>query len=733
LIKVGRQYEDEFSQTLEKLSQSVNESNPIHLLSVLAMHGLTGGMTESGKIHSQKTGSFYQPHAELVQALALQILPERLSSEPVMPEKVQEIWDYSIALAHAFSMSRLEQATKAKTLEEKAMLSLQERIRTNTQMVRNWGYYTQVIRLSKELFKPVDDLYVSSVGISATNIIGIFQYLVEQFEAKVNDQFIKMRPIIRAKTIQEALAAYEQSFLDVEMGDMEDFVIKHNIPLEGVKSLLLSHSELRMIEAFIFSPKEISTSIGIDESLIIKGLSNLSYSFGDLNEERSDYFLLSNPVWLKPLIRISGGNFFSPLPTVFFGFVFQSLGALLEKEASLELSNRRASFLESSIEELMKKSFPGCDCIKNLAWKGDGKTFETDLLVKIDSYVLIIEAKSGSISESALRGAPDRLRKHFQELFVEPSQQSKRFEDKLIAMKAGTEADQELEKRLPFKVSDIHQIVRVSVSLETFAAIQSNLTQLKDVGIVPEDLDVAPTMTLADMEVVFDILQETSEKLHFLVRRFELEKSMKYFGDEIDLLGLYLDTGFNLGEVESGTHNLVFNKMSKVIDDYCNAIDHGITCKKPKLKKSNWWRDIQSRISNRGIPRWSEASVMLLDVSFSEQRKIERKFRKVVKNIKKNWRQEHHINSVVVTPPQWRKDAVVLFGYGERNKERRHEYMENLAGIVFSKNHAQRCLMVGVNVDRPDEYPYSILGVMDRPSDVLGTRRVESIQSIGSD
>ncbi len=39
-----------------------------------------------------------------------------------------------------------------------------------------------------------------------------------------------------------------------------------------------------------------------------------------------------------------------------------------------------------------------------------------------------------------------------------------------------------------------------------------------------------------------------------------------------------------LGDIESGTQDLVLNQMSKVVDDYYNAVDHGVTCKKPKLK-----------------------------------------------------------------------------------------------------------------------------------------------------
>ena len=38
--------------------------------------------------------------------------------------------------------------------------------------------------------------------------------------------------------------------------------------------------------------------------------------------------------------------------------------------------------------------------------------------------------------------------------------------------------------------------------------------------------------------------------MHYLVRRAEFERNAVYSGDEIDLLALYVQTGFNIGEAE---------------------------------------------------------------------------------------------------------------------------------------------------------------------------------------
>jgi len=57
-------------------------------------------------------------------------------------------------------------------------------------------------------------------------------------------------------------------------------------------------------------------------------------------------------------------------------------------------------------------------------------------------------------------------------------------------------------------------------------------------------------MLLADLEIVFDILPSTAHKIHYLRRREDLETNLSYKGDELDLLGFYLASGFNIGEAE---------------------------------------------------------------------------------------------------------------------------------------------------------------------------------------
>lgn len=721
LLEVGRSYDREFEESLSGLIGRIRAFDPLHLISILSVYGLFAGMTDTGKVQQKKTeATLQQAHVELAQALVLTVPAEDVSANPALPDDIQQIWDLLIKLGDAFHLKRLEQIERATADEEKAILQLQEQLRLHTQFVRNWGYFTRVITITSKLYKPLDPIYENAVGIGATQLIQFFEHLVRRSETAINDRWQRLRPIASARTTDEAVEAYYAAFpdLDGSPDELIEYFREHQAPREAVLSIVLSHHDLQLAGVFTFDVPEVANEIGLDADALRRALPKLSYRFGELRDAQHEHFFLGNPVWLKPLIQLTDDTYFCATPQVFFSFVFPILQELLVDNADVQDScyRRRAEFLEDQAAELLTCAFGDGEYVRNLKWQDVGTEYESDLLLSADSYLLLVEAKSGAITWPALRGAPDRVRRHVQELLLDPARQSKRLADRLERLRSGDEVDEGILDQLPFDIKKVQKVVRLSVTLEDFATVQSNVTGLKSTGWLEEDFLAAPTMTLADLEIVLDILGSTPEKIHYLVRRSELEEHITYEGDELDLLGLYLDTAFNLGEGEFAGHRWVVVQMSQKIDDYYIAKDQGIARRKPALRSTQWWSDIQNRIERRRPDRWSEAAVMLLNVSFEDQKTAQKLFKKIVKNVKKNWRRPGHRNSIIIEPPKWRTDAFALMAFRERQKEERYVFMENIASQAFSNSHAERCLIIGVNIDK-DQYPYSILGVYDRPQE----------------
>jgi hypothetical protein len=360
LLEAGRSYGREFEESLSRLINHIHNFDPLHLISTLSVYGLFAGMTGTGKVRQKKTETtIQQAHVELAQALVLTIPPENVNANPALPDNIQDIWDLLIKVGDAFHFKRMTQIEQATADEENAILHLQEQLRLHTQFVRNWGYFTRVISITSELYKPLDPIYEKTVGIGATQLIQLFEYLVRHSETAINDRWQRLRPIANARTTEEAVKAYYAAFPDLEGSPDEliEYFREHRAPREAVLSIVLSHQDLRLPEVFTFDIPEIAAQIGLDAEGLRNVMPKLSHRFGELHNDQHENFFLGNPVWLKPLIQLSGNTYFCATPQVFFSFVFPILQELLahNDDAQKSCYRRRAEFLEDQVTKLLTK------------------------------------------------------------------------------------------------------------------------------------------------------------------------------------------------------------------------------------------------------------------------------------------------------------------------------------------------------------------------------------------
>ena len=213
---------------------------------------------------------------------------------------------------------------------------------------------------------------------------------------------------------------------------------------------------------------------------------------------------------------------------------------------------------------------------------------------------------------------------------------------------------------------------------------------------------------------MFQILETRAERIHYLQRRQAVQTTIDYVGDEMDLLGLYLANGFDVGSIEGGEVHLAITGMSAPIDKFFQARATGIARARPRRKLTKWWRDICIQFERREFEGWTEASTILLDVGYDDQRKLERKFRQVQKNVMRRWNEPGHLSSIILIPPKARGDAIVAYAYREAATNERGNSMESIAGQAFGGHeHVNRCLVLGMNLDK-GHYPYSSLAIFHR-------------------
>ncbi len=715
LNEIGNSSQNKLKNALKNLDKIIREYDPILLISIISTYGLSIGVGDDGVNSVKKPIGIEQSYVEFLQAKILQLNETEIGTKPANPSVVQTTIELLKEINYSFSFSRMNSNVNNKDESQKAIALIQEHIRGHTQIVRNWGYHSQLLNISKELYGYFDEILLDNIGYRATDIIDIFQFMLKELEKRITLRFNNIQELFAIKNSKKFIHSYYK-LIGLGTDKAEEFILKldiQKIKRKELQVMILSHYDLFLSDIYFFDPIYISMNININKEQVLNIIKDFSFSIGELKNNNEDYFFLDNPIWLRPVIKVNS-EFFCPMPQLFFSFILRIMDSVIENISKESLKNRRAKFLEKKIKEIVKRRFPAALTISGLKWNYEGKRFETDLITFIDSHAIIIEAKSHKITDPALRGAPDRIKKHIQRIIVEPANQSWRLQQKFTELRNESNTSDDLLKELPVDIKNIYKIVRISVSLEDFATLQSNLRIIEKTGWLPYDFHPCPTMNLADFETLFDFLEHPVQIIHYLTRRQEIEREFKIQGDELDYMGFYKDTLFNLGIINGDSPSLMsISGMSKDLDYYYESRDEGIQVDKPTPKISPMFSQIFKELENRGIHRWTEIGTILNLFSPDIQIELEKAFKRYKYIVQKSWRHEGHKNIIIAIPPHNSNYALAIVLFKDGNKQKKRKSIDHAASSAFENKHITKCVVIAKNIDHP-EFAYHFIGLLEQ-------------------
>jgi hypothetical protein len=289
-------------------------------------------------------------------------------------------------------------------------------------------------------------------------------------------------------------------------------------------------------------------------------------------------------------------------------------------------------------------------------------------------------------------------------------------EETIYAAKTDAPGMVSFKAAFPVNLDRIHRIIRMSVTLEDIGFIHTNVNALKEVGYVPSDIAVAPAVTLADLEIVLDVLQSPLERLHYWVQRSVWEGKADYTADEIDLLGVYLNTGLTVGDIHRDVR-LVLLGASKPIDEYYEGLRYGIAKEKPTYQATQWWRDLLAKLEAKKPDRWMEVGVVLLSAGYAQQVEIERRVKSLVGLVKRERERAASRNGLIFVASSDTTEAISILALVNSQIPDRLRLMENMASHAFANNaRVGQCVVIMINVDDA-LYPYGTLAVLTRPAE----------------
>jgi hypothetical protein len=695
LLVVAQREAESFPKLLQTMLDQLREKYPPMLISIVVAYTLQATVTKDGQFKTLSS-DVLQHHIEVMQALAMTLTRKEWGSEPVIFADANTAMETLKALANGFHYRRFKALEKEGDAQTRAILSLQEKLRLFTQAVRNWGSLSQVVRISSELYAPLDTAIKAKMGFSASELILTADHMVDLLEERSNERLKRLGRVFREHKPRKIAQAYYKCYPHLE-GSADEFIkaIPPGATRENVIAAILQHADLSVEDTMTFTAESVAVGTGLSPDVTERILTALGGEPGAFKDSVPEHFFMSNPVWDFPVIKLDGEHF-CPMPQSIFSHVNRIMHRVAEEAGLLpELADRRSSYLEEKVAELLTKTFPAATLRNGTKWRLGATQYETDHMLLVDRVALIVEDKSGALTDRGLRGAPERVREHVKTLIEAPSEQSARLEAMIWLAKAGDA--EALTVLAPFGVdfSPVDRVIRINVTLDDLTLLASEEDELKAAGWIRADLDLAPTMTLADLETVIDILSGPAFLLHYLAERQRVQTEGRVFADEIDLLGVYLDIGLNMGDLKAQNLNVALIGSSEPIDNYYNATDAGVVVPKPKPKLSPYYAKLVSAIEQKAPPGWTMVTTDLLrSAVFDEQFKIEKALGQLKAKVEANWMNPKHECCLVIRSHVLKDTAVVFFAYPPQLAHKRTDLAEEMSAQILDQGEVRRCVMI---------------------------------------
>ena len=709
----------DFGKALKDLDAAVKRVPPFDLICFNSLYFLS--VVAGTNPEFNRPEGIFQHHVELMQAVALRQPIEEAKPEVNNQEGVDDVTAAATAVVNGFIILETARIARAKGGEETRRKMALASLRLYAAVVRGNAYHSALKPAIVKLFGPLSGPLHERLGVSAVSLVEWWWAVSEEMEERLQSHLQAVRFVAELPVDEEWPNRVRELFPRVPEPLDDDLVKRLKSDDDQRRAFALIAGDLNLYRVYGFTFEELRELYPVDvEPDALKRVLDLwSLRFGDTADISLDRLLLDNPVVSRPIVQLSDDLFLWSIATGFHNSGFVMLERLFEDHDDLWSAylDRRAEYLEEAVAEALGQMFPDGKIMTNVYWANpdDGKRYETDVVVLVDTTVLIAECKGGRLSSHSHRGKGRPLRDDIEDLLVAPGVQARRLAELLERSDGDLRFTSKDGEAILVDTTRVKRVVTLGTTLEPLAAMLPDLRELVESGLTNKELDaLAYNITLFDLQIILDILDHRSEVIHYLSRRAELEKGEFLSGEEADLLGFYLQSGFNLGEAEfSGEHQMRTFGLSDAIDVYYYSVEAGMEAEKPNVERIEWWGQLLSMIENRRLPRWTELGLTLCNVAKEDQEKFREAMLELRRAIASGKRPPDDYVLFTNGPPQ-RRDYFVGLIATDAGSSQRSEQMANVAKQVFAHDDTiDRVTLIGWSaVPTPD--PYAVLAVCDR-------------------
>lgn len=602
---------------LKRIREIVGRTDQIDLLARLAFLCIAGSSDGPSR---RREPSIQAHELELVQAVALNGGRVVRRDTCGMPQVVEDL--LSLLPRHTSAVRDMSFTNLGLDARRNRVEAVLDRMRATTHSVRGPRHAFQTRAYCRDLAAALDGDFHDALGFTVTDAMEFLEGFADRSSRRLEELRASAVRWMRVGDPKRML----QSFLVENPHLADDDVIvalrSARIPEPQTRAALQALFDERLKDIFVVSSVEGDAR----RARLHDGVRRLSLRFGDVGDAVLPHLKLSNPVRTKPFVHDDDGRLHLFCTQTTFAAMAELIDEMTAGVPALRQRCERfkGRWLEDRLQELVASAFPSGTTLDNAKWKdADGRPGETDCILLVDKTIGLFEAKSGRISPPARRGAEDRLRRDIHRLLVEPSRQSARLAQRLRSG-GGIELDtQGGTATVTIPPSDIREIARVNVVFDTLGPLTACTRRLVEAGFVGADEPMAPTMSIFELETVFDLLPDQVSRLHYLRRRQAIERDLVIEADEMDLIALYLESSFCISDMTLGDRGFSIYGWS---DAVAWLYDHeGRRGDRLPVKRTPFFKAVIEAIEKEAGPGWTRFGHRLASVPYRDQWAVRRR------------------------------------------------------------------------------------------------------------
>lgn len=525
-----------------ELAALIHEHDPIELLTAASLWH--AAIPADALLLGEET-KITQAWMEAIQALVIYHAIDNGPQKLVRTETVVRLVTLVDELLSSITISMQRKAVNSDTVTATQSLLSQLLIQEELH-IRNPGHAHQSDQLHEALYQPLDPLAQKLLGYKLSNTRIFLNVLRDEIETRA----------------RKLLRVIENDFNSPVLGDLAcalplqlDLALKEiskesTLTSKQINRLLvefkISHSSL-----IAFTRDELfSLGKGLLPAAIIERLvdnwSTELYRKSDLKS--AEQIVLPNEVRWKPLIKITPTLFLIPSIGTFrhnIPEIFETDPQIANSGIGKALLAQKKRTMETYTAELFRRIFPMESVLTNVkldksVHKKDG---ECDVLIWHKGLLIVCEVKAKSFVGRTEMGLRDSMKNTVRRLVGEPSKQCFNFTE-VVHSKVDTIALIKDDKnKLKIDRSEIDQVIPIGVNLKSLGFWGSSWQFLKRAGFIKTTLKPLVSMSVFELDTVFEILEDKLLFVNYLRQRYLLEHKEAYVGDELDLLNQY-DSGF---------------------------------------------------------------------------------------------------------------------------------------------------------------------------------------------